>query len=730
MKNYQYLLITLSIVLLNVGFNIALQEIRISDVNSTLTGVNSDEDPHESLTILGRFQIVRNRFQSRGRTQEDYQLEARMQLLANYKEQIANLQLPEVEDWYLMPVRMVVNTVRLAIGKSILTEPSPRDQAVLEELEKAYILERARRYESANEIYRSVLLKPIPDTWRISVLLHKGYCSAMSHNFDEARQDLNTLLRDYPDSSAAGVARRLVQYIDEFETSWLLVMEQTGDLLEKGKNLFYVLDYGRAQTTLEEFLYKNPRDPRIAEALYFLGRSKEEQGSVLAAIVDYRGTISLDAQGPWGEAAWIRLYLLGEFYLQDQSLALESREQLEERGKERIFEKLAPMVELVKAREIAPVVLENRRLINSEAGRQPNSGLSIVEQGRDNQSELIDPSSLRIQDTGELAPRIVMNSEGQTTATNTGPDSSRGSEETALTNTDSQLNAQTTQPDNTIAEGNQQNNSTPTNPGIDESGENLALVNNNSENKNTDSTTPADPPSETDPPNLQDPGREESEGVPQGWSSSPKPIIGDRGFRPLPTLPSFPSPFEEDTAKSIDELRQLAAANWWPGSEDFQRIREIEEELLRDDLPPGVRAELEEILTILNNRIEEKRSMEATIANLKSQALAYEEAYQAFLASKPDYATPRTVSFVLGGTFLAGTGTSFALSQSFGAELASTLQISTSIMAGISLISGGVFWLLDADEGLDKPKLDEVLAELQLVEGEYQSRRRETQSVQ
>jgi hypothetical protein len=165
-----------------------------------------------------------------------------MQLLANYKEQIANLQLPEVEDWYLMPVRMVVNTVRLAIGKSILTEPSPRDQAVLEELEKAYILERARRYESANEIYRSVLLKPIPDTWRISVLLHKGYCSAMSHQFDEARQEaLNILLRDYPDSSAAGVARRLVQYINEFETSWLLVMEQTGDLLEKGKNLFYVL---------------------------------------------------------------------------------------------------------------------------------------------------------------------------------------------------------------------------------------------------------------------------------------------------------------------------------------------------------------------------------------------------------------------------------------------------------------------------------------------------------
>jgi hypothetical protein len=59
--------------------------------------------------------------------------------------------------------------------------------------------------------------------------------------------------------------------------------------------------------------------------------------------------------------------------------------------------------------------------------------------------------------------------------------------------------------------------------------------------------------------------------------------------------------------------------------------------------------------------------MEAAIANLKSQALVLEEAYQTFLAAKPDYATPRTVSFVLGGTFLAGTGTSFALSQSFGA---------------------------------------------------------------
>jgi hypothetical protein len=98
-----------------------------------------------------------------------------------------------------------------------------------------------------------------------------------------------------------------------------------------------------------------------------------------------------------------------------------------------------------------------------------------------------------------------------------------------------------------------------------------------------------------------------------------------------------------------------------------------------------------EILEILENRIEEKRSMEAAIANLKSQALVLEEAYQTFLAAKPDYSTPTTVSFVLGGTFLAGTGTSFALSQSIGMDLSNTLQISTGIMAGISLVSGAVF---------------------------------------
>jgi hypothetical protein len=103
MKNYHYLLLTLSIVLINVGFNIALQEIRISDVNSTLTWVNSDEDPHESLTILGRFQIVRSRFQTRGQdTQEDYQLEARgCSSWPITRSRSPTCSLPEEEAWYL-----------------------------------------------------------------------------------------------------------------------------------------------------------------------------------------------------------------------------------------------------------------------------------------------------------------------------------------------------------------------------------------------------------------------------------------------------------------------------------------------------------------------------------------------------------------------------------------------------------------------------------------------------
>jgi tetratricopeptide (TPR) repeat protein len=690
MKNYQYLLITLSIVLLNVGFNIALQEIRISDVNSTLTGVNSDEDPHESLTILGRFQIVRNRFQSRGRTQEDYQLEARMQLLANYKEQIANLQLPEVEDWYLMPVRMVVNTVRLAIGKSILTEPSPRDQAVLEELEKAYILERARRYESANEIYRSVLLKPIPDTWRISVLLHKGYCSAMSHNFDEAREALNILLRDYPESSAAGVAMRLIGYINEFEDSWRLVLESEGDLLEKGKDFFYVLDYKRAQITIEAFLYQNPRDERIAEGLFFLGRAKEEQGNVLAAIVDYRGTITLDADGKWGESAWIRLYLLGEFYLQDQSLTQESKQELKERGKERIFEKLTPMVEMVKTREIAPVVLENRRLTNASAQRQPNSGLTIVQQGRNNQSELIDPSLFNQQGPG-LNPNTLPgttnpNSAGNLLANN-GITSFNGEQDpdVRIRNTQ-ENNLQPNSASDPVNRENRHSNQSTDDGSLD--------TRDGSENPIGQTNGKTDKVGEGE---MVKENSDANRGEPQDPDSAlslrvgPDAKIQGRGLLPQPILPSFPQPFEEDIAKSIDELRQLAMSQWWPGPEDFQRIKEIQAELLRDDLPTGVRSDLVEILEILENRIEEKRSMEAAIANLKSQALVLEEAYQTFLAAKPDYSTPTTVSFVLGGTFLAGTGTSFALSQSIGMDLSNTLQISTGIMAGISLVSGGSF---------------------------------------
>jgi len=275
-----------------------------------------------------------------------------------------------------------VNGVRFLLGKTYLGEPSPQEKLLLDDLQRAFLWERARRYDHATEIYSYVLTHPIPDSWRMAVLLHLGFSHTMLHEFSLARSNLLLLIRDYPDSPGAIIARTLLGYLDDFEAEWNRVMEEEDDLLERGRSLFFVMDYRRSQHTLEKFLFENPRDPRIPEALYFLGRSKEEQGLIDPAILDYEGTISQGPGQSWERLAWIRLYLLGQFYLEDAPLAQKSKDALVRLDQVQLLEQLRPSVILLQGQEETSPGVNFHRQQRSQ-GIAGESGLDILARARE-----------------------------------------------------------------------------------------------------------------------------------------------------------------------------------------------------------------------------------------------------------------------------------------------------------------------------------------------------------
>jgi TolA-binding protein len=124
--------------------------------------------------------------------------------------------------------------------------------------------------ETAVQFARRALQSRINDDARAQALLTSGLAEHRLHHFTAARQSLNTLLRDYPNSPLSVIARRTLAMIAEDEGDLDSALQQY-IALEYHVDVAYFIDILMTVEQLENFLLQHPDSPKKNEFTYALG---------------------------------------------------------------------------------------------------------------------------------------------------------------------------------------------------------------------------------------------------------------------------------------------------------------------------------------------------------------------------------------------------------------------------------------------------------------------------
>jgi TonB family protein len=328
MKTILRTFLVLSLFGLTAAFNVGLVEIRIQEIDYLLGKVGTDQQMSNALGIVAKYELIKRRLEHGEEDVQNYEFEAKMQALTSggqftRDEQGAN------HGFYLVPVRTIVNGIRLALGKPIIN--TKEDDKIFHVLEIGYFWERTRKYPDAIKIYDQVLdMQNIGPEIRAAVLLHKAFCHSMISDYRNAKIIYERVINQFPNTEAGMLAWKLLAFIDSIERQRDLVKDSRLNDFDMAKQFYMLMDYRNAIKFFGRFLAKKSSSDIESESRFFKGRSHEELGEVDEAVDEYRRVMRIDTSKRWSREANRRLLMLGEFYEQKKQMAEEARRQLAE----------------------------------------------------------------------------------------------------------------------------------------------------------------------------------------------------------------------------------------------------------------------------------------------------------------------------------------------------------------------------------------------------------------
>ena len=119
MKTFLRLFLIVSLLAITAYFNIGLIDLRMREMSYLIGKIAARQDVPMSLGIVAKYELIKHRMLYGEQNPDNYELEAKMQALTSGDqfEKRGN-------DWqtkiYKLPVRLVVNCIRLSIGKPII----------------------------------------------------------------------------------------------------------------------------------------------------------------------------------------------------------------------------------------------------------------------------------------------------------------------------------------------------------------------------------------------------------------------------------------------------------------------------------------------------------------------------------------------------------------------------------------------------------------------------------
>jgi TonB family protein len=328
-----------------VLYNFGLIDIRFEEIRYLLGKIDSQEEASNTFGILAKYELIKRRMIEGEDNISNFELEARIQALTSDDQSSAKKRTFNYRI-YLIPMRYVVNGVRLMLGKKIINPKE--DDRIYHVLEIGYFWERNRKYHEALKIYEDVLKTGgVDPAIKAAVMIHKAFCVSMLGNYKESKLIYEQVINLYPNTEGGILAWKLLDFIQSMERSRESLEKQNLTELEKARQFYLVMDFRNAIKNYSLFLGKSGSSVRAAEARYYKGRCHEELGESEEAVTEYRTIIKTDNTKEWAKKANRRLLMIGSFYEQKKNIADEAKRQLEAYQDQKFFDNVQQYAQLV-----------------------------------------------------------------------------------------------------------------------------------------------------------------------------------------------------------------------------------------------------------------------------------------------------------------------------------------------------------------------------------------------
>jgi len=319
-----------------IHLNTSLRTIREREIDTSL-GIYSERiSNRQNLIVLGRMEILLARLSAQSAPKEELILEARLQNLMSEENKNSS---PEEAFW--PPAIFLINALRAGLGKEALKENE--ETRGLREVERAYILERVRRYKDSEAIYLEVLKSDLDPQLYPPVLLHLALCRVMQGRLQEADSNLNEIIQSYPETEESETAEKMRDAVSGI----LLERERelTGTSSEKARALLQRLQPEQAKELALSIISSNASEKDKASALLILGEISESEGNADSAADYYEQSLSMGGTQETQLELKRKLIFLSHFFLNDASRVREYESDLIRAGDPDFVRKIAALDE-------------------------------------------------------------------------------------------------------------------------------------------------------------------------------------------------------------------------------------------------------------------------------------------------------------------------------------------------------------------------------------------------
>ena len=293
------------IVVLALVFNDINRHLRMTELGQFFRKSTVTDNCSDHMLLLSRFHIQRMMYENR----MDDSAADLMELKINSLFAENSLKKEDAHYRMLIPATVpVINAMRYMMGKPPLLILAEEKQNRY--LDMAYYYERNSRYDRAISLFADAQNAENTDREKIAgILLHKGFCFAVTGNKTESEKIFRTILAGYSNQKAAPTAAVLLHYIEGFnaETEKTLKEENSAGKAEK---LFYLIAYNESLAVLKKIESQAGGEER-ARIAFFTGRCLESMGERDKAVETYQSIVMKYADTGYAKRANRRIFIAG-----------------------------------------------------------------------------------------------------------------------------------------------------------------------------------------------------------------------------------------------------------------------------------------------------------------------------------------------------------------------------------------------------------------------------------